>query len=352
MKKLFIIFSLFFSVAQAQQNCNNNVLTPAEFNSKYAQLAKQQGDRYKLDFCTELMRNKCLTSMQVKQFAMLFNNENSRLQFAGEAFLHTVDAQNYYEVYDAFKNFSTAFKLHDIIYGTSIPAPPKVVVIPEPPHLIFPLCDNYKGPKGCGLPLADNDFELISKGIGNQPNDMLRAQAALNLIKANCISMAQLMRLCMGLEMESNRLAFLKEAFAKVYDQGNYSYAAEVFSHIPYKNDWMDYAENKLTPTLPPVVVCTVTPAEFDQIKSSINKESVSSVRITITKQILSAKKCFTCVQVKEIVNLMSFESGKVEIAKYAYDFTIDKENYYTVADAFSFSSSKEDLMKFIKGKN
>ena len=267
-----------------------------------------------------------------------------------------MDQQNFYDVYDAFKNFSTAFKLHDIIYKTSFPVEiPEVHdnPVPPPPHMNLPSCDNYKGPMGCPLPIADNDLELLlANSMSNQSNDAQKAQTILNLMNKYCMSMAQVMRISISLEMESNRLSFLKEALAKVYDQGNYSYATEVFTHVPYKNEWLSYAEARLMPpSVPPVVLCKVTPAEFDQIKSSINKESSSSVKISLTKEILSAKKCFTCAQVKEIVNLMSFESGKIEMAKYAYDYIVDKANYYTIADALSFSSSKEDLMRFIKSK-
>jgi hypothetical protein len=51
------------------------------------------------------------------------------------------------------------------------------------------------------------------------------------------------------------------------------------------------------------------------------------------------------------MVTLMAFESAKLELAKYAYDFCTDKPDYYTIADALSFASSKEDLMNFIGSK-
>jgi len=51
---------------------------------------------------------------------------------------------------------------------------------------------------------------------------------------------------------------------------------------------------------------------------------------------------------VKELVGLFTFESSKLEIAKAAYGRTIDKNNFYQVNDAFTFSSSVDELSEYI----
>ena len=45
------------------------------------------------------------------------------------------------------------------------------------------------------------------------------------------------------------------------------------------------------------------------------------------------------------------FESTKLEYAKFAYDFTYDKGNYFKVNDAFDFESSIEELDEYIHGR-
>jgi hypothetical protein len=57
----------------------------------------------------------------------------------------------------------------------------------------------------------------------------------------------------------------------------------------------------------------------------------------------------FTAEQVKEMMSLFTFEDNKLEIAKQAYSKTLDKENYRCVFSALSFSSSKEELARFIR---
>ena len=52
---------------------------------------------------------------------------------------------------------------------------------------------------------------------------------------------------------------------------------------------------------------------------------------------------------VARMMRAMSFESNKLELAKFAYAFTIDPQNYEVVYDALSFSSSRRTLDQFLR---
>lgn len=55
-----------------------------------------------------------------------------------------------------------------------------------------------------------------------------------------------------------------------------------------------------------------------------------------------------TSAQVKELIQLMSFENNKLEMAKFAYRYTTDRGSYFIVNDTFSFSYSKTELVQYI----
>ena len=344
---------LITSTATAQNKCEGP-MPNSEFNRAFEKLSRMQKDNERLDFCKLLLKENCFSASQIKMMAFNFNYDDTRLSFATAACQRVTDRENYYVVFDAFKTYSAVFKLHDRITDVKLLVNlPADAPVPVEPPVIFPLCDNYKAQKGCNLPVTDNDFNVLTMNYTNIPNEALRQQEALNFLSKNCISMAQLMKLSLTLQMESSRLVFLKQAFEKVYDLENYYYASAVFTSVLYKNDWVAFAETKITPvTIPtPVLICEVRPDDFSQIQKSVENENSSSVKLTLAKQILSAKMCFTSLQIKALVTLMPFESGKLELAKYAFDFCIDKSNYYTVADAFAFSTSKQELMNFISSK-
>jgi hypothetical protein len=88
----------------------------------------------------------------------------------------------------------------------------------------------------------------------------------------------------------------------------------------------------------------------FQQLKQSIANESFDNTRLKVAKQVVSTNY-FNAAQVKDLLALFSFENNKLELAKYAYDYTVDKGNYFMVNDAFSYSSSKEALMDYIKNR-
>ncbi|HEV7779724.1 MAG TPA: DUF4476 domain-containing protein [Chitinophagaceae bacterium] len=87
---------------------------------------------------------------------------------------------------------------------------------------------------------------------------------------------------------------------------------------------------------------------EFETLKESLRKEWFENNRLTSVKVILE-KSNFSTSQVKDLMLLFSFESNRLEIAKAAYHKTIDKENYYQLNEALTFSSSKDDLARFIR---
>ena len=55
--------------------------------------------------------------------------------------------------------------------------------------------------------------------------------------------------------------------------------------------------------------------------------------------------------QVHKLLQQFTFEQNKLEMAKYAYDKTIDKNNYYTLYNDFTFNNYSTQLDKYINSK-
>lgn len=90
-----------------------------------------------------------------------------------------------------------------------------------------------------------------------------------------------------------------------------------------------------------------MSPEDFASAKASISSKSFEDSKLTLAKQI-AASNHLTSKQVKEIMQLFSFEDSKLDFAKYAYKYVYDPNNYYIVNDAFTFSSSIDELNEFI----
>lgn len=103
---------------------------------------------------------------------------------------------------------------------------------------------------------------------------------------------------------------------------------------------------NNPTPGYPQQVVF----ASQQQVTALVEQLKNTSFESNKTKTAKAAIKgqYFTAEQVKQILMTFSFDSNKLDVAKYAYDLSYDKGNFYIVGAAFSFSSTADQLQDYI----
>ncbi len=86
---------------------------------------------------------------------------------------------------------------------------------------------------------------------------------------------------------------------------------------------------------------------DYNSAISSIKARSTTEGKMLSAKQIIS-NNCLSVTQVKTIVKLFELEDSRLELAKYAYVYTIDKGNYFKLNDVFTTESSINELNKAI----
>lgn len=85
----------------------------------------------------------------------------------------------------------------------------------------------------------------------------------------------------------------------------------------------------------------------FDEVKASM-KHACSSTALENAKQYID-KNDVTSAQVKEMMASVSFDSYKLELAKYAYPHTVDKKVYLDTVGEQLFGISKRELNDYIQ---
>lgn len=85
---------------------------------------------------------------------------------------------------------------------------------------------------------------------------------------------------------------------------------------------------------------------DFLELKSRIGNATFDDTRLSIAKQATSRNN-FSSRQVYEITKLFTFESNRLEFAKFAYNHVADPNKYFLVYDAFTFSSSIDELIDY-----
>jgi hypothetical protein len=87
---------------------------------------------------------------------------------------------------------------------------------------------------------------------------------------------------------------------------------------------------------------------DFGMLKQYVRKEAFDDRRINIAKQAVG-NSYFSTEQVRDLMGIFSFDDGKLDVAKYLYNRTVDRNNYYQLTDALSFSTNKDALLAFIR---
>jgi ribosomal protein L33 len=94
----------------------------------------------------------------------------------------------------------------------------------------------------------------------------------------------------------------------------------------------------------------TMNPGQWSGAVGSVSSNSFASTQKTVARNILQ-NNCVTAGQIRELLEVFTFDSDKLEIAKFAYASCADPQNYYMVNDVFDFESSVTELTEFIGGR-
>ncbi|MBU0763999.1 MAG: DUF4476 domain-containing protein [Bacteroidetes bacterium] len=92
-------------------------MTDGEFLAAKQSIRSKDFEDSKLTIAKQIINAKCLTTLQVKEIMLLFDFEDTRLQFAKYAYGYTYDLSNYYLLNDAFEFESSIDELNDYING-------------------------------------------------------------------------------------------------------------------------------------------------------------------------------------------------------------------------------------------
>ena len=92
----------------------------------------------------------------------------------------------------------------------------------------------------------------------------------------------------------------------------------------------------------------TGTNAGLSRILEMIERESFESNKLNLAKQYVRTNEV-SSEDIYFLMKAMDFESSRLNLAKFAYDYVFDPENYFIVNQAFDFDSSKAALEKYIR---
>ena len=365
MKKILlsISFLFVFGAMLAQSRCVRP-LSSVEFNQRKQMVTSVGNEARKLQVAIRVSQENCLTATQIKEIALLLNDEFNRLDYTQKAYATVFDPENYYEVYDVFSRFSMAIRLYDFVNGRNTSNP--VVINPNPinpnnpnfnnyPNYQYPSSDNYMGAKNCSAPISEAVFESIAQRVRTTTAMLNKLNLARQAVQNNCLSVSQAMRL-VSLVPEGSRLELLRNAYPNIFDVENLPAASQVFDVRSNQDQWQAFLSQSgvgSSPANPVSNNCEVSASEHNTFLTTLRREISDFSRMNVMKNIADGH-CFTVEQVRSIVKLYTSDSSRLEAAKFLYDYTVptEKRQYFAVANELTFSSNRAELSNFLAQKN
>lgn len=176
---------------------------------------------------------------------------------------------------------------------------------------------------------ATGKFRFFDVNAGNVP--LAIYQNGFLIYRTNIIAQANTRSV---LDFFTNNGLFL----LSTYPVGNQQYGI---------NDWNDIWNNPYNNSLNLCTTNVMSNTSFNQFLRSLSNSAFDDGKVSLISQQIRNTN-FTSEQIKKMLEQLSWDSNKLELAKKLYHSCVDKSNFFIVHDVFDFDRYKKDLTTYI----
>ena len=90
---------------------------------------------------------------------------------------------------------------------------------------------------------------------------------------------------------------------------------------------------------------------DFSDALIAVKAQNFEKSMLKTANQVVS-NNCLNVDQIIQIANVFNFEDNKLEFAKFAYDFCVEKRNYFKLNGIFNFSNNADALSDYVRSRN
>jgi hypothetical protein len=202
--------------------------------------------------------------------------------------------------------------------------------------------------------LAAPALEATLQSLRTARTDAERVESARQLLSRHACSSLQVKAMAQTIANEDLRLEFAIAAYARTVDPENYYEVYDAFQSFSKVFRLHDQVSPRLARPAPPVPVAPAALSEedFGQMLRTIRAEPFDDTKLATARQIVSsARGRIASRQVREILRSFTFEDGRLELAKAAYECVLDPWNYSVVYDTFTFPSNRDTLARYLQSR-
>jgi hypothetical protein len=168
----------------------------------------------------------------------------------------------------------------------------------------------------------------------------------------NYFTVAQAKQLIELVSAESNRLELAKASYNDVVDPANFSLLYDVLASQSSRNELDTYVRNNYDyrgGTVYTDVRTPMTDANFNTMYNDVsNRWGLGAKMSALTDIFDNENNYFTVVQAKQLIQLVSDENNRLQLAKSAYNNITDPQNFNLMYDVLASQSKRNELAAYV----
>lgn len=300
-------------------------MTATDFNKLFQSASYQNSTTGRYNSVNTILTTagNYLTVAQAMQLIQLVNSESSRLSLTKTAYKVLVDRSNYTQFNDLLNSTASRNDLSNYV-------------------------SNYNNiyETGAGIVMTEVEFNKLLRSV----NDTWSPVSRLNLIAnafnntANYFTVYQVRQLLSLINAEAERFTMAKNSYENIVDKTNYSQLYDLFDTTSNRDALARFAADMQNGGSA-IVKTPMSDADFNSISSNIKFTfGLGAKMSSLTKVFNDETNYFTVLQAKNLIEMVSAENNRLELAKLSYNNLTDPANFRLLYDIFSSQASKDEL--------
>jgi hypothetical protein len=266
------------------------------------------------------------TVAQAKRLIPLVSSETSRLQLAKASYKVLVDRSNYLQFNDFLSTTANRDDFKNFV-------------------------SNYDNlPGASGMAMNETDFNSLYKSINTAWISSSKVQKLSDAFKksSNYFTTYQVKQLLGLITNENDRLPLAKEAYDNTVDLANYIQLYDMFTSTANKNDLAAFVSTRQGGTNTTAKIA-MTETAFKSLYREMQLTFGIGAKYSALTEIFNTEtNYFTVAQARQLIQMVSSEENRLELAKSSYNNITDPSNFNQLYDIFATQASKNELTAYV----
>lgn len=317
----------------------NTPMSTADFNIVLRDLRAQRTTQTRNSFLTTKFNtpNTYFTTNQVVQLLQQVRVESDRLPLAKLSFSTVTDPNNFGSVYNLFTTQANKYELEDHVNGFDE--------------------EQENVDTDISGAMSESNFNNLYRTIKNEYsiNTQVNNITTAFTTAGNRFTASQVSQLIQLSNSEPTRLYLAKLSYKSVIDPANFGTVSNLLYTQSSRDDLLSYinsggVSSGGVTTSTPVTQTAMSESDFNSLYQAANSQFLPYAKFNyLTTTFNNTSNYFTVSQAKNLIQLVTNESNRLQLSKAVYRNLVDRANYTQLNDLFASTASRTELAAYVQ---